>query len=72
MNGFWKWYLGVYKQVLLFRWVPSEDGECLMGFVIVGVGLGFTIGCSLWFLLLILAGITMAAHGFWRKFRKGE
>lgn len=72
MDGFWKWYLGVLKQVVLFKWVSSEDGEYFMGFAVVGVGIGFSIGSSLWFLLLILAGITMAAHGFWRKLRKGE
>lgn len=71
MNGFWKWYLEGLEEIVSFKWLSSEPGEALVGAVIFVAGMILAIALSAWFLLLVLVGATLAAHGYWRQFRKG-
>ena len=71
--NFWRWYLGVCKYLISFRWVclfTQAISEGVIGYIMLGAGILGTITISPWFLLLILAGINITAHGFWRLFVK--
>ena len=80
--GFWRWYLGLLSVRGLFKRSLSADNEFAAGVVIAVAGviiapLGVVIGNSdwlglLWFCILFPVGVTIAAHGYWRKFRKGD
>jgi len=76
MNGFWKWYLGVWKWLISLRWVrfvaTEAATEYIAGLLVIIVGVLGTFMTSPWFLLLIVAGINIAAHGFWRLFVKED
>lgn len=71
MSGFWKWYLGVLKHVLSFKWVLAPECEIFLSLVAAVAGLVLCI-IYLWTLLLIPPGITAAAHGYWRQHKKGD
>lgn len=80
--SFWKWYKNWWINLL-----PKRDGflrrdplaESLLGVTIMatlwasGLYLGFTKD-PLYFLLFIglPLGLTLALHGYWREFGKGE
>ncbi len=77
--NFWRWYLGILSLKGASKRIFSADNEFAVGCVVAVAGLiigplgiiaGGAMPLALWFIVLIPIGVTIAAHGYWRRFKK--